>query len=58
MDNTTDSNSGVKSALELEAERLFPYPISRCPWLRKKIDWKRENWVKSQEENLHETPKS
>lgn len=35
--------------LEAEAERLFPYPVRACVWVRMKIDWKRKEWVKGQE---------
>lgn len=35
--------------LQAEAERLFPYPIRVCVLIKKKIDWKRERWVKERQ---------
>ena len=45
MDNQHISDIQRKSELEAEAILLFPYP-SKCKWVRAKIDWKRDNWVK------------
>lgn len=35
--------------LQAEAERMFPYPIRVCVLIKKKIDWKRERWVKERQ---------
>lgn len=34
--------------LEAEAERLFPMPLKPCGWVKARILWKRERWVKEQ----------
>lgn len=43
---TTGNGSNDTISLEQQAAELFPYPASKCPWLRRKIDWKRDKWVK------------
>lgn len=50
MDNSTVINpqSQPNSNLEQLAEIEFPYPKNACKWVKIKIDWKRERWVKSQ----------
>lgn len=39
-----------KLTLEAEAELLFPYPMGACAYVKMKINWRRERWVK---ENLN-----
>ena len=46
MDNATVVDAHGKSSAELEAEKLFPYPKNACKWVKIKIDWKRERWIK------------
>lgn len=45
MDNSIDPKSLRESELRIEAEKLFPYPVGACVFVRKKIDWKRDMWV-------------
>lgn len=35
-------------SLEEQADAKFPYPEKACPFMIKKINWKREQWIKSQ----------
>ncbi len=34
-------------SLEEQAIQLFPY-FGTCPWMKRKIEWKRSEWVKKQ----------
>lgn len=47
VENNNDEQLG-KSTLEEQAEKLFPFPIRVCSFVKKKILWKRELWVRSQ----------
>lgn len=34
--------------LRAEAERLYPYPLRKCLFAIKKINWQRELWIANQ----------
>lgn len=36
------------SGLEQEAEKLYPMPKKPCVWVRRKIEWLREQWINKQ----------
>lgn len=36
------------SDLEKQAIELFPMPLGACVWVRMRVEFKRERWVKTQ----------
>jgi len=34
--------------LEQQAEKLFPMPLNPCAWVKARVIWKRERWIKGQ----------
>lgn len=46
MDSSTNTCIEHQSGLEQQAELLFPYPFKACIFVRKKINFFRERWVK------------
>lgn len=34
-----------------ESEAKYPYPIKMCAYVKAKIDWLRERWVRDQSHN-------
>lgn len=48
MDKDNNNEQLGESTLEEQAEKLFPFPIRVCSFVKKKILWKRELWVREQ----------
>jgi hypothetical protein len=38
--------------LQAEAELLFPFPAGACAYVRKKIIWKRDQWIKENSKTI------
>jgi len=43
--------------LNEQAEQLFPFPARCCSWNRKRILWKREQWITSEISKLQTAKK-
>lgn len=45
MDSSANTCIEYQSGLEQQAELLFPYPFKACVFVKKKINWKRSEWI-------------